>query len=126
MYTAMAGSVCYRMIDGSTDEVHKQWHSGNRGSVHGAGLSASETLAAQQASLDMASAEASSSTDLELSEEASVPESVSSIACETDGVESRGAPEIDSNAESREAEPYAEGAGVPGPLLKWDRPMAFR
>ncbi len=93
--------------------------------MHGAGLSTSETLAAQQTSLDPGPTEASPSTCLEPSEEASIPESVIAIAHQTDGNEAAELAESDSKPESHEAEHSAEEDG-PGPLQKWERPMTFR
>ena len=93
--------------------------------MHCAGLSTSETLAAQQVFMDPDSTKASPSTVAELSEEASLPESASALAHETGGDETTEAPESNSNTESQEAEHPAE-EGCREPLLKWERPMTFR
>lgn len=54
--------------------------------------------------------------------------SVSAGAHHAGGEEAAEAPDSDSSAEVPEAEPPAEAPqdGDPGPLMKWDRPMAFR
>ena len=92
-----------------------------------AGLSASETQAAQQAP-DTLSDEASPGTDLAPAESGSLPLTVSATAHVMDEEEDMEVSERESTADFQKAEQSVETPQESSsePLLKWDRPIVFR
>ena len=92
-----------------------------------AGLSASETQAAQQAS-DTSSEKASAGTDLPAAEDGAISSDVSATGHNTNGQDAMEVPEYGTSLALQEAEHSLEAPSESGsaPLLKWDRPIVFR